>query len=109
MRFCFRESSQVTNIYCIEYTSSDRFIPCIVTISLLTSIKGHMLIQQYQNITEELYCDPKEEVIMDCFPKSVTSNDSNDNPPQPEKTKVSQKNNEHSEILSNMLIKIITA
>ena len=50
-----------------------------------------MLIQQYQNIIEELYCDLKEGVITDCFSKSVTSNDINDNLPQPEKMKDSKK------------------
>ena len=50
-----------------------------------------MLIQQYQNIIEELYCDLKEGVITDCFSKSVTSNDINDNLPQLEKTKDSKK------------------
>ena len=50
-----------------------------------------MLIQQYQNMIEELYCDPKEEVIMACFLKNVTTNDLNDNLSQPKKTKVSKK------------------
>ena len=50
-----------------------------------------MLIQQYQNMVEELYCDPKEEVIMACFLKSVTTNDLNDNLSQPKKTKNSKK------------------
>ena len=49
-----------------------------------------MLIQQYQNMIEELY-DPKEEVIMACFLKNVTTNDLNDNLSQPKKTKVSKK------------------
>ena len=40
---------------------------------------------------EELYCDPKEEVIMACFLKNVTTNDLNDNLSQPKKTKVSKK------------------
>ena len=31
------------------------------------SIKGHMLLQCYQNMVDELYCQPKEEVIMVSF------------------------------------------
>ena len=31
------------------------------------SIKGHMLLQRYQNMVDELYCQPKEEVIMGSF------------------------------------------
>ena len=35
-------------------------IPCKVTVSMAGSIKGHMLLQRYQNIVDELYCQPKE-------------------------------------------------
>ena len=38
----------LANISLIEYTSSDHFIPCIVTASLPASINGHMLIQWCQ-------------------------------------------------------------
>ena len=39
---------------------------------------------------EQLYCDPKEEVIMDCFLKNVNTNDLNGNLPQPNKKKITQ-------------------
>jgi len=28
------------------------------------SIKGHMLLRRYQDMVDELYCQPKDEVIM---------------------------------------------
>ena len=31
------------------------------------SIKGHMLLQRYQDIVDELYCQPKDEIIMGSF------------------------------------------
>ena len=42
-------------------------IPCLVTVTIPGSIKGHMLIQRYQQMVEELYDAPKEEVIMGSF------------------------------------------
>ena len=30
-------------------------------------MKGHMLLQRYQNMIDELYCQPKKEVIMGSF------------------------------------------
>ena len=42
-------------------------IPCLVTVPIPGSIKGQMLIQHYQQMVEELYCAPKEEVIMGSF------------------------------------------
>ena len=42
-------------------------IPCEATVSMSGSIKGHMLLQHYQNMVDELYCQPKEEVIMGSF------------------------------------------
>ena len=42
-------------------------IPRLVTVPIPGSIKGQMLIQHYQQMVEELYCAPKEEVIMGSF------------------------------------------
>ena len=42
-------------------------IRCVATMTLLASIKGHMLIQRCREIVEELYCEPKEEIIMGFF------------------------------------------
>ena len=38
-----------------------------------------MLIQQYQNMIEELYWKPKEEIIIDCFLENVNTYDLKDN------------------------------
>ena len=46
-------------------------IPCLVTVTIPQSIKGHMLIQRYQQMVEELYCAPKEEVIMGNFLEQI--------------------------------------
>ena len=54
------------NVYRIEYISFDHFLPCNVTVSLPASIKGHILIHRYQNIIEELYCEPNDKIVMDC-------------------------------------------
>ena len=41
--------------------------PCEVAVSMPGSIKDHMLLHRYQNMVDELYCQPKEEVIMGSF------------------------------------------
>ena len=46
-------------------------IPCLVTVTIPGSIKGHMLIQRYQQMVEELYCAPKEEMIMGSFLEQI--------------------------------------
>ena len=46
-------------------------IPCLVTVTIPQSIKGHMLIQRYQQMVEELYCAPKEELIMGNFLEQI--------------------------------------
>ena len=65
---------KVKNIYLVEYISSDHFIPH-VTVNLQANIRGHMLIQRYQNMIEKLYCEPNDEMIMDCLLENVNSND----------------------------------
>ena len=46
-------------------------IPCLVTVTIPGSIKGHMLIQRYQQMVEELYCAPKKEVIIGSFLEQI--------------------------------------
>ena len=46
-------------------------ISCLVPVTSPGSIKGHMLIQRCQQMVEELYCAPKEEVIMGSFFKQI--------------------------------------
>ena len=41
--------------------------------SIPESIKGHMLIQRSQEMVEELYCAPKEEVIMGSFLEQIVA------------------------------------
>ena len=41
--------------------------------SIPESIKGHMLIQRSQEMVEELYCAPKEEVIMESFLEQIVA------------------------------------
>ena len=42
-------------------------IPYEVTVSMPESIKDRMLLQRYQNMVDELYCQLKEEVIVGSF------------------------------------------
>ena len=67
-----RGATIVAKLTATHYRKSPLFqggleIPCEVTVSMPGSIKGHMLLQCYQNMVEELYCQPKEEVIMGSF------------------------------------------
>lgn len=60
-------------------------IRCVATMTLLASIKGHMLIQRCREIVEELYCEPKEEIIMGFFSGKKKAVDVNVRVPQPKK------------------------
>ena len=44
-------------------------IPCTVKVKLRGNIKGDLLIAKYKEIIEQLYLEPKEEVIVGCFLK----------------------------------------
>ena len=46
-------------------------IPCVVTIAMPASIKGHLLVQRYEEMVLRLYCEPKEEIIMGKFIQSI--------------------------------------
>ena len=52
------------------------------------SIKGHMLLQRYQNMVDELYCQPKEGVIMGSF---IEKNVGNIKPARAKKRKTVKK------------------
>ena len=45
--------------------------PYQVTLTIPGSIKVHMLIQRYQQMVQELYCAPKEKVIMGRFLEQI--------------------------------------
>ena len=67
-----RGAKIVAKLIATHYRKSPLFqggleIPCEVTVSMPGSIKGHMLLQRYQNMVDELYCQLKEEVIIGSF------------------------------------------
>ena len=37
-------------------------IACEVTVTIPASIKGHLLMQRYEKMVQELYCEPKDEL-----------------------------------------------
>ena len=63
-------------------------IPCEVTVSMPGSIKDNMLLQRYQNMVDELYCQPKEDVIMGSF---IEKNVGNTKPARAKKRKTVKK------------------
>ena len=89
-----RGAKVVAKLSATHYRRSPLFqggleIPCEVTVIMPGSIKGHILIQRYQQMVDELYCQPKEEVIMGCFLKMNELH--NNEPPKAKKKKVSKK------------------
>ena len=42
-------------------------IPSKITVKLHGTVKNHMLLDQYMQLVNSLYCEPKEEVIMGSF------------------------------------------
>ena len=46
-------------------------IPCEVTVTIPASIKGHLLMQRYEKMVHELYCEPKNETIMGSFVANI--------------------------------------
>lgn len=44
-------------------------IACIVTVKMPATIKNHMLVEKYMQIVNELYAEPKEEIILGSFLK----------------------------------------
>ena len=64
-----RGATVVAKLTATHYRRSPLFqggleIPCEITVSMPGSIKGHMLLQHYQDIVDELFCQPKDEIIM---------------------------------------------
>ena len=66
-------------------------IPCLVTVTIPGSIKGHNLIQRYQQIVEELYCAPKEEVIMGSFLEQIVPTEDEPRPKNKKSTSTTKK------------------
>ena len=60
----------------IHYRRSPLFqggleIPCEATVTIPASIKGHLLIQRYEKMVHELYCERKNETIMGSFIEKI--------------------------------------
>ena len=59
----------------IHYRRSPLFpgleIACEVTVTIPASIKGHLLMQHYEKMVHELYCEPKNETIMGSFIENI--------------------------------------
>ena len=66
-------------------------IPCLVTVIIPGSIKGHMLIQRYQQMVEELYCALKEEVIMGSFLEQIVPTEDEPRPKKKKTTSATKK------------------
>ena len=52
-------------------------IRCKVSITLLGTIKNHILLDRYKELVDKLYCEPKNEVIIGNFLKSVRNENIN--------------------------------
>ena len=46
-------------------------IPCIVKITMPTSVLGQLLLKRYEELVLKLYCEPKEEIIMGSFIEQI--------------------------------------
>ena len=66
-------------------------IPCPVTVTIPGSIEAHMLIQRYQQMVEELYCVPKEEVIMRSFLEQIVPTEDEPRPRKKKTTSTTKK------------------
>ena len=56
-------------ITCLYYCRSPLFqggleIPCSVTVSMQGTIRNQLLLDQYRELVTELYCEPKDEIII---------------------------------------------
>ena len=70
-------------------------IPCLVAVTIPGSIKGHMLIQRYQLMVEELYCAPKEKVIMGRFLEQIVPTEDEPRPKKKKTASTTKKNKEY--------------
>ena len=50
-----------------ELFQGDLEIPCSVTVSLPGTIRNHLLLDRYRELVTELYCEPKDEIIIGNF------------------------------------------
>ena len=42
-------------------------IPCLVTVNVPGTIRNHLLLDRYRELVTELYCEPKDEIIIGNF------------------------------------------
>ena len=66
----------IAKLWSIHYRRSPLFqegleIPCGVTLTISASIKGHLLMQRYEKMVHELYCEPQNETTMDSFIENI--------------------------------------
>ena len=72
-------------------------ISCLVPVTSPGSIKGHMLVQRYQQMAEELYCVQKEEVIMGSIFKQIVSTEDEPRVKKKKKTSATKKTEKSEE------------
>ena len=66
-------------------------IPCLVTVIIPGSIKGHILIQRYQRMVEELYCAPNKEVIIGSYLEQIVWTEDEPRPKKKKTTSTTKK------------------
>ena len=72
-------------------------ISCLVPVTSPGSIKGHMLVQRYQQMAEELYCVQKEEVIMGSIFKQIVPTEDEPRVKKKKKTSATKKTEKSEE------------
>ena len=40
---------------------------CVITVTMIATIRGHLLLQRYEQFVKTLYAKPKDEVIVDSY------------------------------------------
>ena len=61
-----------------ELFEGDLEIPCSVTVSLPGTIPNHLLLDRYRELVTELYCEPKDEIIIGNFQTPTEQGHKND-------------------------------
>ena len=61
-----------------ELFQGDLEIPCSVTVSLPGTIRNHLLLDRYRELVTELYCEPKDEIIIGNFLSPTEQGHKND-------------------------------
>lgn len=59
-------------------------IPCKITVTMPGTIRNHLLLDRYRELVNDLYCEPKEEIILGNF---LTPNEEQEPLPPPKRKK----------------------